>query len=247
MRHRVSHRKLGQRHRTPSRRCCGTRPKRSAARAHRDDGAEGQGTASLRRADHHHRQARGRRRRRDGKSLHARRMVLRDIQDRDVVSKLFDTIAPRFEGRPGGYTRILRIGFRRGEPPKSRRSSWSAASTTRTRKPSSRRRRRPSRRGSAAGCARRPSACAARRPRARRRAPRRGPRRRPSQASAKSDQAGRADTKGKAPRPGPAKVRRSVSELASFRLKALSERVHEGPVARHAQPALFLSCLQPLA
>src|SRR3954465_6510584 len=49
------------------------------------------------------------------KSLHARRLVLRDIQDRDVVSKLFDTIAPRFEGRPGGYTRILRLGFRRGD------------------------------------------------------------------------------------------------------------------------------------
>ena len=51
----------------------------------------------------------------DGKSLHARRLVLRDIQDRDVVSKLFDTIAPRFEGRPGGYTRILRLGYRRGD------------------------------------------------------------------------------------------------------------------------------------
>lgn len=51
----------------------------------------------------------------NGKSLHARRLVLRDIQDRDVVGKLFDTIAPRFEGRPGGYTRILRIGFRRGD------------------------------------------------------------------------------------------------------------------------------------
>jgi large subunit ribosomal protein L17 len=51
----------------------------------------------------------------NGKSLHARRMVLRDIQDRAVVSKLFDTIAPRFEGRPGGYTRILRVGFRRGD------------------------------------------------------------------------------------------------------------------------------------
>src|SRR3982751_1965393 len=49
------------------------------------------------------------------KSLHARRLVLRDIQDRDVVSKLFDTIAPRFEGRPGGYTRILRLGYRRGD------------------------------------------------------------------------------------------------------------------------------------
>jgi large subunit ribosomal protein L17 len=51
----------------------------------------------------------------NGKSLHARRLVLRDIQDRDVVGKLFDTIAPRFEGRPGGYTRILRVGFRRGD------------------------------------------------------------------------------------------------------------------------------------
>src|ERR1700746_2378069 len=50
----------------------------------------------------------------NGKSLHARRLVLRDIQDRDVVGKLFDTIAPRFETRPGGYTRILRIGYRRG-------------------------------------------------------------------------------------------------------------------------------------
>ncbi len=51
----------------------------------------------------------------NGKSLHARRLVLRDIQDRDVVGKLFDTIAPRFETRPGGYTRILRIGYRRGD------------------------------------------------------------------------------------------------------------------------------------
>jgi large subunit ribosomal protein L17 len=51
----------------------------------------------------------------DGKSLHARRMVLRDIPNRDVVAKLFDTIAPRYEARPGGYTRILRVGFRKGD------------------------------------------------------------------------------------------------------------------------------------
>ena len=51
----------------------------------------------------------------NGRSLHARRLVLRDIADRDVVSKLFDTLAPRFESRPGGYTRILRLGFRRGD------------------------------------------------------------------------------------------------------------------------------------
>jgi large subunit ribosomal protein L17 len=51
----------------------------------------------------------------NGGTLHARRLVLRDIQNRDVVAKLFDTIAPRFEARPGGYTRILRIGYRRGD------------------------------------------------------------------------------------------------------------------------------------
>ncbi len=51
----------------------------------------------------------------NGRSLHARRLVLRDIQDRTVVAKLFDTLAPRFEARPGGYTRILRLGFRRGD------------------------------------------------------------------------------------------------------------------------------------
>ena len=51
----------------------------------------------------------------NGRSLHARRLVLQDIQDKAVVGKLFDTLAPRFAERPGGYTRILRIGFRRGD------------------------------------------------------------------------------------------------------------------------------------
>src|SRR5207247_774217 len=51
----------------------------------------------------------------NGKALNARRMVLRDVQDRDVVEKLFDTLAPRFQGRSGGYTRLLRIGFRKGD------------------------------------------------------------------------------------------------------------------------------------
>ena len=48
-------------------------------------------------------------------ALHARRLVLRDLQDREVVSKLFETIAPRFETRPGGYTRILKLGYRKGD------------------------------------------------------------------------------------------------------------------------------------
>src|SRR5579872_2782937 len=47
----------------------------------------------------------------NGKVLNARRLVMEDLQDREVVSKLFDTIAPRFEARPGGYTRLLRLGF----------------------------------------------------------------------------------------------------------------------------------------
>jgi large subunit ribosomal protein L17 len=51
----------------------------------------------------------------DGKALSARRLVLADIPDKDVVAKLFDTIAPRFADRPGGYTRLLRVGFRRGD------------------------------------------------------------------------------------------------------------------------------------
>jgi len=49
------------------------------------------------------------------KTLNARRLVMQDLQDRAVVSKLFDEIAPRFAGRAGGYTRLLRIGFRKGD------------------------------------------------------------------------------------------------------------------------------------
>ncbi|MBM3817428.1 MAG: 50S ribosomal protein L17 [Acidimicrobiia bacterium] len=51
----------------------------------------------------------------NGRTLAARRLVAEDIQDKAVVGKLFETIAPRFAERPGGYTRILRVGFRRGD------------------------------------------------------------------------------------------------------------------------------------
>ena len=51
----------------------------------------------------------------DSRTLHARRLVLAELPDKDVVRKLFDTLAPRFAERPGGYTRILRVGFRRGD------------------------------------------------------------------------------------------------------------------------------------
>jgi large subunit ribosomal protein L17 len=45
----------------------------------------------------------------------ARRTVARDILDRNVVEKLFGEIAPRYADRPGGYTRLLRLGYRRGD------------------------------------------------------------------------------------------------------------------------------------
>jgi large subunit ribosomal protein L17 len=51
----------------------------------------------------------------NGKLLSARRLVLAEIPDQAVVGKLFDTLAPRFADRPGGYTRILRVGYRRGD------------------------------------------------------------------------------------------------------------------------------------
>jgi len=48
-------------------------------------------------------------------SLPARRKVLTMVFDKDVVHRLFEDIAPRFSERPGGYTRILRLGRRRGD------------------------------------------------------------------------------------------------------------------------------------
>jgi large subunit ribosomal protein L17 len=51
----------------------------------------------------------------NGRVLNARRLVMEDLQDREVVTKLFDTIAPRFAERAGGYTRLMRTGFRKGD------------------------------------------------------------------------------------------------------------------------------------
>jgi large subunit ribosomal protein L17 len=47
--------------------------------------------------------------------LHARRLVERRIKDREVLGRLFAEIGPRFASRPGGYTRILKLGHRPGD------------------------------------------------------------------------------------------------------------------------------------
>ena len=47
--------------------------------------------------------------------LHARRQVLARLMDEEVVKKLFDTVAPKYADRPGGYTRIVKTGFRKGD------------------------------------------------------------------------------------------------------------------------------------
>jgi large subunit ribosomal protein L17 len=47
--------------------------------------------------------------------LHARRLVERKIKDRETLTRLFGEIGPRFAARPGGYTRILKLGHREGD------------------------------------------------------------------------------------------------------------------------------------
>jgi large subunit ribosomal protein L17 len=47
--------------------------------------------------------------------LHARRQAAAFLLDEDVVKKLFDQIGPRYAERPGGYTRVVKLGYRRGD------------------------------------------------------------------------------------------------------------------------------------
>ncbi|CAN5213913.1 50S ribosomal protein L17 [soil metagenome] len=47
--------------------------------------------------------------------LHARRQAIAELRDLATVKKLFDTLGPRYKGRPGGYTRVMKAGFRTGD------------------------------------------------------------------------------------------------------------------------------------
>jgi large subunit ribosomal protein L17 len=51
----------------------------------------------------------------DAQEVHARRLAVARIGDADIVKKLFDDIAPRFTNRPGGYTRMYKLGQRQGD------------------------------------------------------------------------------------------------------------------------------------
>ena len=48
-------------------------------------------------------------------NLHARRLAFNQIRDKEMVSKLFGTLAPRYSDRSGGYSRVLKAGFRTGD------------------------------------------------------------------------------------------------------------------------------------
>jgi large subunit ribosomal protein L17 len=48
-------------------------------------------------------------------SLHARRLAIAQLKDEAMVKKLFDTLGPRYKSRAGGYTRVLKAGFRYGD------------------------------------------------------------------------------------------------------------------------------------
>lgn len=48
-------------------------------------------------------------------SVHNRRIAFARLRDREMVTKLFEEIGPHFKARPGGYTRVLKCGFRKGD------------------------------------------------------------------------------------------------------------------------------------
>ncbi len=52
--------------------------------------------------------------------LHARRLLVAQLRDESAAKKLIDVLGPRYKGRPGGYLRIMKAGFRHGDNARSR-------------------------------------------------------------------------------------------------------------------------------
>jgi len=49
------------------------------------------------------------------RGVHGRRLVMARLRDKENVAKVFDVLAPRYEDRPGGYTRLYKVGLRKGD------------------------------------------------------------------------------------------------------------------------------------
>ena len=59
-------------------------------------------------------------------SLHSRRLALKVLNDSAIIKDIFDSIAPRMVGRDGGYTRIVKLGVRRGDAAVVSQLEWVA-------------------------------------------------------------------------------------------------------------------------
>jgi len=68
-------------------------------------------------------------------TLHAKRRAFDRIRDREAVRKLFEEIAPRFTNRPGGYTRVTKIGMRHGDAAPVSMIEWTSETETAKKKP----------------------------------------------------------------------------------------------------------------
>lgn len=106
MRHKVDHRKLGRT--TSHRKALLRNLATSLVRAERIETTTPKAKELRRLADHLITLGK------EG-SLHSRRQAARILRDPESVKKLFETLAPRFTDRKGGYTRIFKFGFRRGD------------------------------------------------------------------------------------------------------------------------------------